>query len=151
MKFHGGASNLLEQIFVDTDFLVALLSKKDQLHKTAFDLASNPEYISRITTQMVLTEFLTTFGSQGMFFREKAVQYVDSIIEHPNYEVIPQTSSLFNKALNKYKNRLDKDWSLTDCASFVVMESQGITKALTHDHHFSQAGFSALMREDSTK
>ncbi len=42
--------------------------------------------------------------------------------------------------------RPDKDWSLTDCISFVVMEEHGITDALTGDHHFEQAGFRALLK-----
>ncbi len=40
----------------------------------------------------------------------------------------------------------DKDWSLTDCISFVVMHERGITEALTADHHFEQAGFVALLK-----
>ena len=45
-----------------------------------------------------------------------------------------------------YANRTDKDWSLTDCISFVVMNERGITDALTGDHHFEQAGFAALLK-----
>jgi uncharacterized protein len=37
--------------------------------------------------------------------------------------------------------RPDKEWSLTDCISFIVMEEHGLTEALTADHHFAQAGF----------
>jgi len=39
----------------------------------------------------------------------------------------------------------DKDWSLTDCASFVVMGERGLTHALSADRHFAQAGFVALL------
>ncbi|EKE25438.1 MAG: hypothetical protein ACD_5C00161G0004, partial [uncultured bacterium] len=45
-----------------------------------------------------------------------------------------------------YKRMADKDWSLTDCASFEIMKARGITEALAHDHHFEQAGFTALLR-----
>jgi predicted nucleic acid-binding protein len=44
------------------------------------------------------------------------------------------------------KQRADKEWSLTDCASFKIMKARGITEALAHDHHFEQAGFTALLR-----
>jgi len=42
-------------------------------------------------------------------------------------------------------HRADKDWSVTDCVSFVVMEQHGMKEALTADHHFAQAGFHALL------
>ena len=45
-----------------------------------------------------------------------------------------------------YRSRNDKAWSLTDCISFVVMEQEGLTEALTGDHHFEQAGFTALLK-----
>jgi predicted nucleic acid-binding protein len=44
-----------------------------------------------------------------------------------------------------YESRPDKAWSLTDCISFVVMNQHGLTEALTGDHHFEQAGFTALL------
>jgi predicted nucleic acid-binding protein len=44
-----------------------------------------------------------------------------------------------------YGQRADKSWSLTDCISFAVMEARGIRQALTADHHFTQAGFVALL------
>jgi predicted nucleic acid-binding protein len=43
-------------------------------------------------------------------------------------------------------SRPDKDWSLTDCTSFVVMENENIKEALTADRHFEQAGFTALLK-----
>jgi predicted nucleic acid-binding protein len=47
--------------------------------------------------------------------------------------------------LERYAARPDKDWTLTDCISFVVMEDEGITDALTGDQHFVQAGFKVLL------
>ncbi len=62
-------------------------------------------------------------------------------------EVVPPTHEQFQRALDRYEMRPDKDWSLTDCLSFLLMEERGIADALTADHHFEQAGFRALMRE----
>jgi predicted nucleic acid-binding protein len=41
--------------------------------------------------------------------------------------------------------RDDKEWSLTDCISFVVMHQQGLTQAIATDRHFGQAGFQTLL------
>jgi predicted nucleic acid-binding protein len=48
--------------------------------------------------------------------------------------------------MDLYLNRPDKEWSLTDCISFVVMEREGLTDALTGDNHYEQAGFVALLK-----
>lgn len=40
----------------------------------------------------------------------------------------------------------DKDWLLTGCTSFVVMEAEGLKDAFTGDRHFEQGGFSALLK-----
>jgi predicted nucleic acid-binding protein len=45
-----------------------------------------------------------------------------------------------------YSQRPDKEWTLTDCISFVVMHEENLTGALTEDHHFEQAGFTALLK-----
>jgi predicted nucleic acid-binding protein len=60
--------------------------------------------------------------------------------------IVPQTSEQFESALRRYKQAGDKSWSLTDCASFQVMEAEQIQAALTHDQHFAQAGFETLLR-----
>ena len=57
----------------------------------------------------------------------------------------PPTVELFDAGVALYHSRTDKDWSLTDCISFVVMSQHGITGALTGDHHFEQAGFKVLL------
>jgi uncharacterized protein len=54
---------------------------------------------------------------------------------------------LFSAGLELFRSRRDKEWSLTDCMSFVVMRERGITDALTNDHHFEQAGFRILLKE----
>jgi hypothetical protein len=53
---------------------------------------------------------------------------------------------LFQRGLRLYDERPDKEWTLTDCISFVVMADEEIEEALTGDHHFEQAGFRALLK-----
>jgi predicted nucleic acid-binding protein len=64
----------------------------------------------------------------------------------PRFHIIPLDSRLLDRGLERMASRPDKDWSLTDCISFVVMENQDITEALTADRHFEQAGFTALFK-----
>ena len=59
--------------------------------------------------------------------------------------VSPSDDVRMDKALTLFEQRPDKEWSLCDCTSFVVMQELGITEALSTDHHFDQAGFTALL------
>jgi predicted nucleic acid-binding protein len=63
----------------------------------------------------------------------------------PRTRVIPLDSLLLQRGLDLFAGRPDKNWSLTDCISFVVMQDEGLTEALTADGHFEQAGFKALL------
>jgi hypothetical protein len=60
--------------------------------------------------------------------------------------VVSASSELMRRGLALYLERGDKEWQLTDCISFVVMEDEGINDALTGDRHFEQAGFKALLK-----
>lgn len=62
------------------------------------------------------------------------------------FVIIPADQTTLDEATKLYIKRSDKDWSLTDCTSFVLMRQRGIAEALTGDHHFAQAGFTALLK-----
>jgi predicted nucleic acid-binding protein len=65
-----------------------------------------------------------------------------------SWELVGSTTELFAEGLSLHGSRYDKDWSLTDCISFVLMQHRRLQRALAHDHHFEQAGFQALLRRD---
>ena len=62
-------------------------------------------------------------------------------------EIVPISEPLYTQALHLYRQRPDKEWGITDCISFIVMQNRDLTEALTTDEHFQQAGFRALLRE----
>ncbi len=55
------------------------------------------------------------------------------------------TPELYAEGWQLYSNRLDKDWGMIDCISFVIMQERNLTEALTNDHHFEQADFKVLL------
>ena len=77
-----------------------------------------------------------------------ALSIVNSLSSDPNVEIVPQTPELFASAIALYGQRMDKGYSLTDCASMLIMWERGIVDVLTHDKHFTQEGFKALLRDD---
>jgi uncharacterized protein len=95
---------------------------------------------------MVLTELLNFFCKFSRAIRTQVAVKVQKINQNPNMTVIPQNSMQFNSALALYLKREDKEWSLTDCSSFLLMEELKITIALSHDKHFVQAGFQNLIK-----
>ena len=62
--------------------------------------------------------------------------------------LLPSSRELFDRGLQLFSDRPDKEWSLTDCISFVVMGERSLTEALTSDHHFEQAGFTVLLKPE---
>ena len=135
----------MKVVFADTGYWVALLNPKDQLHERAMQVSRSLGQVRILTTEMVLDELLASLSQVPI--RGAAIRGVESICANPNVEVVPQTSIQFREAFVLFKSRLDKEWSLTDCASFKLMISRDISEALAHDKHFVQAGFSALLRE----
>jgi predicted nucleic acid-binding protein len=136
----------MKTVFADTGYWVAILNSDDGLHQTAVSVTAALSSLRIVTSEMVFTEVLNSFSKQGAFLRQNAVTLIQQSIRKLNVEIILQTSDLFHEALNLYQQRLDQAWSLTDCASFCIMQQRNILEALTHDRHFEQAGFIALLR-----
>ena len=80
-------------------------------------------------------------------YRDAASQLLEALESDPQVEIVPLAEQLYARALQLYRERPDKEWGLTDCVSFVVMQDRGITEALTADEHFQQTGFRVLLRE----
>ena len=136
----------MNAIFADTGYWIALFNPRDDLHAKALTVARVTQGRPIVTSQMVLTEFLNYYASLGQPFRQQAVQVVRSLQQTGEVEIVPQTDEQFQAALTFYSQRPDKEWSLVDCASFLIMQERNLTEALAHDDHFQQAGFVPLLR-----
>lgn len=136
-------------VFADTGYWIALLYPRHQLHQTAQTIhrSMDSQSLRIITTEIVLTEFVNFFSKLGSWLRQQSVAFVLQIQQNPKVVVVPQSTEQFNQALRLYAQRQDKQWSLTDCCSFLVMQDLGITEALAHDKHFEQAGFTILLKD----
>jgi uncharacterized protein len=134
------------ELFLDSGYAIALAADSDQLHQRAVELAVDIEQKSRrmITTRAVLLEIGNSLSKQR--YRAAAVRLLHSLASDPTIEVVSLTDDLYRQAFDLFSERPDKEWSLTDCVSFVVMRSRGLAEALTADGHFEQAGFRALLR-----
>lgn len=128
--------------FVDTVYILALLNPRDRWHGKAVELSRGIR-TPLLTSHAVLTEVADALARRDR--RVWACQAIDDLLADPDVECVGTDLETFSAALGLYRERPDKDWSLTDCISFVIMRQRGLTEALTADIHFAQAGFQALM------
>jgi predicted nucleic acid-binding protein len=129
-------------IFADAFYWLALVNDKDIAHDRAVQFASSITG-STLTTEWVLAEVcdgLSTVRRRHHVNGLRLLWQSDSKLL-----IAPADHDGFERGLELYLSRPDKEWSLTGCISFVVMQDHGVTEALTGDHHFTQAGFSALL------
>jgi uncharacterized protein len=131
-------------IFVDAYYLIAVLNPRDGGHQAA--LKAGPDRKTPlVTTEWVLIEAANSLSSSPL--RGKFLELVDFLQVRPNFEIAASTPETFAAGLRLYRQRSDKNWSLTDCLSFEVMNARGLTEALTADRHFEQAGFIAVLQD----
>lgn len=134
------------RFFLDTAYVLALLNPNDIYHKQATALLPSMQSAQEVwITEAVLIEIGNALARSN---RSAAVAFINSCYVTPNVRVVPVDSPLLKRAIDFYNNREDKEWGLTDCISFIVMEDYGLTEALTTDDHFQQAGFHALLLEE---
>jgi predicted nucleic acid-binding protein len=136
----------MRTVFADTVYWVSLVNPRDAFHHDTIATAKQLGDHRIVTSEMVLVEVLNFLSAHGTALRQAAVDLVYAIAGAQGVELVPQDSQLFREALTLYRDRPDKQWSLTDCASFLIMEQRGLTEALTLDQHFEQYGFRALLR-----
>ncbi|MGH9943713.1 MAG: type II toxin-antitoxin system VapC family toxin [Pyrinomonadaceae bacterium] len=77
--------------------------------------------------------------------RVYALNFLRTLALLPRLEIVWIDEILHAQAMTLLENRIDKDYSLCDAASFVLIRGRGITEASTTDKHFVQEGFVRLL------
>jgi predicted nucleic acid-binding protein len=134
-----------DKVFLDTAYAIALSVETDSFHDRALELADEIESqkIKLVTTRAILLEIGNALSN--VHFRKAAVELLDSLEKDKNVMIVSLGEELYDSAFNLYRTRVDKEWGLIDCVSFVTMKQLGITESLTTDRHFQQAGFVTLL------
>ncbi len=135
--------------FADAGYWIALLDNDDRLHTRATNLAVQQPQMNIVTSEMVLVEVFNHFSRSGPQGRLAVNSFVQKLRATDEVNVVQQSSEQFWAAARRYADRPDQRWSLKDCASFLVMEAEGIDQALAYDRDFIQAGFKSLLRDES--
>ncbi|NEN96092.1 MAG: type II toxin-antitoxin system VapC family toxin [Moorea sp. SIO3I7] len=136
----------MRTVFVDTAAWIALVNVDDDFHRIAKQVRVRLEQDNYrlVTSYFVLLEVADALTS--VRFRPQTINLLNRLKGLAGLRVIEVSQALFDAGWQLYCQRLDKDWGLTDCISFVIMEREGITTAFTSDQHFEQAGFIRLLK-----
>ena len=137
----------MKQIFADTFYWIASINPEDDWHSRTRTFTATLDWMQVVTTNEVLTEILTLFARRGGQMRHRAVQLVKGVMNNPKILVLEQTRDSFLTGVQLYESRLDKEYSLPDCISMNTMRQFSMTEVLTHDKHFTQAGFVILLSD----
>jgi uncharacterized protein len=99
-------------VFLDTGYILALTNTADQFHECAraTSLLVTPPFL---TTEAVLVEIGNALSKAS--WRRLGVETLHDLRADPDIKVVPVTAELFERAVDLYSNRLDKEWGLTDC------------------------------------
>ena len=132
-------------VYVDAAGWIALVNLRDALHTEAVRIYKQrlQQQCQFITASVVLLEVGNWLSPAPL--RGLAIDLLHRIEQSRRIEVVHVTPELYAEGWQLYSNRLDKDWGMIDCISFVIMQERNLTEALTSDHHFEQAGFKVLL------
>ncbi len=132
-------------IFVDTAYLIGLAEPRDQLHQRSLLWAGHVNE-PLLVTEYVLIEVVNHFSAPRD--RPRVGGLMQILQRSRRFSILWSCPALFDAGLRLHRARPDKEWSLTDCISFHVMQERGIRHALAYDIHFEQAGFDPLLRRE---
>ena len=134
----------MKACFADTFYYVALLDRNDQFHKHVAEFTAGFAGFY-ITTRWILAEVGNALA--GTRHRAGVANFLRDIETDPSVKIVAESDALYARGVALFGERPDKEWSLTDCISIVVMEDEGLSDVLTRDHHFKQAGFTPVFAD----
>jgi len=139
---------VLPPVFIDTAGWASFFVESEPRHELAGALIRSIRNYGRpaITTNYVLAELSALLISPLHVFHSRRLEFVDRIRRAPWIEVVHIDVDLDERSWAFMAQHQDKDYSLVDCSSFLVMDDRGISAAITTDRHFEQAGFQSLLR-----
>lgn len=129
----------MRKMLVDTSALLAFLLKADQHHRAAVAFVRNHPEVRFVLTSLILSEVVTRMRAHAGADRAAALGH--SLLDAQRYDVVFVDTPLVRSALARLEQFDDKRLSLTDCASFELMDRLGLDSAFTFDHDFRDCGY----------
>jgi len=134
----------METLFADVSFFIAYHNSKDANHQAARALIRDFEghRTLLVTTDYIFDEVITVLLVRGN--KDIAIQAGKAMLEEANIEIMRIDEEIFNEAWEMFQKFKDKEWSFTDCTSYVLMDKLNIKTGISFDRHFKQFGFRVI-------
>jgi len=134
----------MKRVFVDTGGFVALLVAEDQMHDSAnaiFEAAARDRWML-VTTNAVVVETYSVLLARARNGRGAAIAFLEAVAADPSQGLFTERVRADDEsnAIALLRAHSDKDYSLCDVLSFIVMERLGINEAIAFDRHFREYG-----------
>ena len=130
------------KLLADTGALLAYLMKKDQHHRNAVAFVRRHTEARFVLTSLILSELVTRLRARAGAARAAAAGR--SLLESRRYSVVFVDAPLVRSALARMEQFHDKPLSLTDCASFELIDRLALDGAFAFDHDFRACGYRML-------
>jgi len=145
----GKRKQKMDHLFIDTSGWASVLCPQDEFYSafSEFMQRAKRDRQNFVTTNYVIAELVPLLSSRYHLPRKDIIELVNTVKTYTRTEIIHIDQALDRDAWKHLETRSDKDWSLVDASSFIVMRRLGIARALTGDHHFTQAGFTQVPEE----
>ena len=136
----------MRKILVDTSAWDAMADGGDPNHAAAIAFKDRSERCRMVVTNYILDELFTLLLMNVGY--QRTVDFkrsLDLLVEEGVLEVFWVTPEVATQAWAAFERfNVDKQWSFTDCVSYVVMKQLDISEAFAFDHHFAQMGMTCL-------
>jgi uncharacterized protein len=134
------------EVFMDSAGFLALWDAGDEHHAPAVRLQAELARKRRrfLTTEYIVDETVTLL--LVCHSHAAAADFLDTIERSESLRLEWIGPERFHAATTLFRKHADKEWSFTDCVSFVTMHELRIRDAFTTDHHFKRAGFVPLLK-----
>ena len=133
----------MANLLVDSSALLALTDRDDREHRAARDFLRKNPRLRFVMTELIVAEVATRMRARAD--AQRAAGFAHSLLEEGGrYEVVFVEPDLLRAALDRLVRLRDKRLSLTDCASFELMDRLGLRAAFTFDRDFRDCGYEML-------
>lgn len=133
----------MNDLFIDTSYLIAAVNPRDSNHNDAIKLKGALASSAAITTNHVVGECWTF--ARGRFGHAAAIKLVDALRCGERYRIHHVERELEERAVEWLRIHDGREYSFVDAVSFQLMKEQTIHDALAFDADFHAAGFRTIV------